>query len=202
MFFTYFLKGLMLSASLIMAIGPQNAFVLRQGIQRSQVFLTALICASCDLIMMGAGVFGMSAVLAAYPTFTRYAAWAGAIFVTWYGLRALLSALKHSGMTPTGKAIQTPKAIILTALAFSFLNPHAILDTVILVGSIGAQQPMPLAFLLGAAGFSFIWFFGLAYGATKLAPFFARSISWRILDGLIALMMFAIAVSLIRMTLP
>lgn len=202
-FITYFIKGLALSASLIMAIGAQNAFVLRQGIQRSHVFLTAFTCATCDLILMGAGVFGMGALFSTYPALSYYAAWGGAVFVGCYGLRALRFALRPSGLIARGLATQTGKAVFLSALGFSFLNPHALLDTVVLVGSIGSQQPRAYqpAFVLGAAGFSFIWFFGLCYGATRLAPLFARPGAWRILDCLIALLMFAIAYSLVRLAL-
>lgn len=197
------LNGIALSSSLIMAIGAQNTYVLRQGLARRHMWLTALICALMDLLLMSAGVAGMGSLLQTLPDLQRWMALGGAIFVFWYGSRALKNAL-HPGIIsadPADHGLATPRAVILAGLAFSLLNPHAILDTVVLVGSIGAQQApadRPF-FLLGAAGASFIWFFSLVFGASKLAPLFAKPLAWRILDCLIGLMMFAIGISLLRM---
>ncbi|GHD55657.1 LysE/ArgO family amino acid transporter [Jeongeupia chitinilytica] len=195
------LNGLMLSASLIMAIGAQNAFVLRQGIARQQLFLTAFCCGLWDLVMMGAGILGMGTLLAAAPGLQRWMALFGAAFVFWYGLGALRKALRPTTLAPdVARGIATPRAVFMATLGFSFLNPHALLDTIVLVGGIGAQQPADARpwFLLGAAGFSFIWFFSLTFAATRLTPLFRDPRAWRILDLLIALMMFAIALSLVR----
>ncbi|KAF0814428.1 Arginine exporter protein ArgO [Andreprevotia sp. IGB-42] len=200
--FSIFFKGMALTASLIMAIGAQNAFVLRQGITHRHMFLTALTCSLCDLVLMSAGVAGMGHLLAAAPGLQRWMALAGAVFVLWYGLMALKKAIHPGVLAPEAtQGIANPKAVVLAALGFSLLNPHSILDTVVLVGSVGAQQPLaerPL-FLAGAVSFSFIWFFALAFGASKLTPLFKKPVAWRILDILIAIMMFAIAWSLIKL---
>ncbi len=197
------LNGFVLSASLIMAIGAQNAFVLRQGLMRRHLWLTALTCALLDLLLMGTGIAGMGQALEALPHLQSWMALGGAVFVGWYGIRALKKALYPQALAsnPAEQAPSTARAVVLASLAFSLLNPHALLDTVVLVGSIGAQQT-PAArpfFLLGSAGASFLWFFSLAFGASKLAPLFSRPIAWRILDLLIGIMMLAIGVSLLRM---
>ncbi|UXY16983.1 LysE/ArgO family amino acid transporter [Chitiniphilus purpureus] len=197
-------QGAALTASLIMAIGAQNAFVLRQGIARQQRLLTALTCSVCDLVLMSAGVAGMGALLARYPQLQYWMALGGAAFVLWYGLAALRKALHPGALTvTTQQGLARPGAVVLAALGFSMLNPHALLDTVVLVGGIGAQQPAAARpwFLLGAVGFSFIWFFSLALAASCLTPLFKRPGAWRVFDLLIAVMMFAIAASLLRNTL-
>jgi len=197
-----FFKGMALTASLIMAIGAQNAFVLRQGITRRHLFLTALTCSLCDLVLMSAGVAGMGGLLAAAPDLQRWMALGGALFVLWYGLMAFKKALHPGVLAPEAtQGIADPKAVVLAALGFSLLNPHALLDTLVLVGGVGAQQPAaerPL-FVAGAVSFSFIWFFSLAFGASRLTPLFKNPLAWRILDILIGLMMLAIAWSLVRL---
>lgn len=199
------LNGAALSASLIMAIGAQNTFVLRQGLARRHMWLTALVCALLDLLLMSIGMAGMGGLLKALPELQRWMALGGAVFVFWYGGMALKNALHPQTLItdPADHGLATPHAVILAGLGFALLNPHAILDTVVLVGSIGAHQApadQPF-FLLGAAGASFIWFFSLVFGASKLAPLFARPLAWRILDCLIGLMMWAIGVSLLKMAL-
>ena len=197
------LNGTALSASLIMAIGAQNTFVLRQGLTRQHIFLTALICSLCDLLLMSAGVAGMGHALNAMPDLQRWMALFGAVFVLWYGFNAFKKALHPETLSDDHRerAFGTPGKVILAGLAFSLLNPHALLDTVVLVGSIGAQQApaeRPF-FVLGAVGFSFTWFFSLAYGSSKLSALFSKPVAWRILDILIGLMMLVIAYSLIKM---
>ncbi|NHQ86312.1 amino acid transporter [Iodobacter sp. HSC-16F04] len=196
-------NGAALSASLIMAIGAQNTFVLRQGLTRQHIFLTALICSLCDLVLMSIGVAGMGHALNTMPDLQRWMAIFGTVFVLWYGFNAFKKALHPDvlGDDHRERAFVTPGKVILAGLAFSLLNPHALLDTVVLVGSIGAQQApaeRPL-FVLGAVGFSFVWFFSLAYGSSKLSHLFNKPLAWRILDILIGFMMLAIAVSLIKM---
>ncbi|WP_035055509.1 LysE/ArgO family amino acid transporter [Andreprevotia chitinilytica] len=199
--FASFLNGMALTASLIMAVGAQNAFVLRQGIARRYMFLTALVCSLCDLVLMSAGVAGMGELLAAAPGLQHWMAIGGAIFVTWYGAMALKKAVHPGTLSPdANQGLANPKAVVIAALGFSVLNPHALLDTIVLVGGIGAQQPVadrPI-FLAGAVGFSFIWFFSLAFGASQLTPLFKKPAAWRILDLLIAVMMFGIAWTLIK----
>ncbi|MDW5417505.1 MULTISPECIES: LysE/ArgO family amino acid transporter [unclassified Iodobacter] len=198
------LNGAALSASLIMAIGAQNTFVLRQGLTRQHIFLTALMCTLCDLFLMSLGVAGMGHLLAAMPNLQRWMAIFGTVFVLWYGFNAFKNALHPSTLADDHRerAFGTPSKVILAGLAFSFLNPHSLLDTVVLVGSIGAQQlasERPF-FVMGAVGFSAIWFFSLAYGSSKLSHLFSSPKAWRILDIAIGFMMLAIAYSLIKMT--
>jgi L-lysine exporter family protein LysE/ArgO len=199
-----YFQGMGLCASLIMAIGAQNAFILRQGITRKHIFTAAITCISCDILLMSAGVLGMGKILQSLPQLQVWMAWAGAAFVFWFGWQSLQKAFRPSAMVVDmqNQGIQTAKGVVIAALGFSLLNPHAILDTVVLVGGIGAQQeaadrPM---FLLGAISFSGFWFFSLAFGASKLAPLFAKPVAWRVLDVLIALMMGAIGISLLRMS--
>nr|WP_314899483.1 LysE/ArgO family amino acid transporter [uncultured Deefgea sp.] len=196
------LNGFALCASLIMAIGAQNAFVMRQGIARKQQFLTALTCSLCDLVLMSAGVLGMGKILQSMPQLQFWMALGGALFVFAYGALALKKSLHPDALDSKQlqQGLDRPWAVVAAGLGFSILNPHALLDTVVLVGGIGAQQAsidQPF-FLLGAVGFSFVWFFSLAFAASQLSPWFAKPMAWRILDGLIALMMFAIGVSLLR----
>jgi L-lysine exporter family protein LysE/ArgO len=201
-----FTTGFALSASLIVAIGAQNAFVLRQGLARQHAGAVALFCAASDALLMSAGVLGMGQAIQAMPALARAMAAAGAIFLAAYGLRALLRAWRPGALLAGALAPRRSRAEVLAqAAAFTFLNPHVYLDTVLLVGSVGAQQPPLLprtAFLAGTCAASFVWFFGLAYGARKLAPWFERPAAWRVLDGLIGLTMWALAAWLLRSLLP
>lgn len=199
-----FFQGMALCASLIMAIGAQNAFVLRQGITRQHLFVAAMTCVTCDMLLMSAGILGMGKMLQTLPQLEVWMALAGAAFVFWFGWQSLKKAFKPAAlvMDANTQGVASAKGVILAALGFSILNPHAILDTVVLVGGIGAQQDpanQPM-FLLGAVSFSGLWFFSLAFGASKLAPLFAKPLAWRVLDALIALMMCAIGVSLLKMS--
>jgi L-lysine exporter family protein LysE/ArgO len=194
--------GFALSASLIVAIGAQNAFVLRQGLAREHAGMVALFCAACDALLMTAGVLGMGQAIAAMPALARAMAVVGAIFLASYGLRALLRAWRPGALHAGALAPKRPRTQVLAqAAAFTLLNPHVYLDTVLLVGSIGAQQPpgaLRAAFLLGTCAASLAWFFGLAYGARLLAPLFERPAAWRVLDALIGLTMWGLAAWLIR----
>lgn len=196
------ITGILTGAGLIIAIGPQNAHVLRLGILRRQVLPTVLVCACVDATLIAAGLSGMGALVQASPILLQVAALGGALFLGWYGIKAARRAFHPQAMTieqAGADAPTTAAAAITTALAFSLLNPHVYLDTVVLLGSIGSQQLPSLRpwFGLGAASTSFIWFFSLGYGARHLAPLFARPLAWRVLDGLIALIMWAIAISLL-----
>lgn len=194
--------GLLTGAGLIIAIGPQNAHVLRLGILRVQVLPTVLVCACVDAALIAAGLLGMGALVSASPLLLRGTDFGGALFLGWYGLKAARRALHPHGMNLDRAATDAPAsagAAVAAAAAFSLLNPHVYLDTVVLLGSIGAQQPGALRpwFGLGAASASFAWFFSLGYGARRLAPLFARPLAWRVLDALIAATMWAIAASLL-----
>ncbi|KPB34272.1 Amino acid transporter LysE [Pseudomonas savastanoi pv. phaseolicola] len=194
-----YLNGLLIAAGLIMAIGTQNAFVLAQGLRREHHVPVALLCIVCDAILVAAGVFGLANVLAQNPTLLAVARWGGVIFLSWYGLQALRRAcsrqsLEHSAAVGR-KSLRT---VLLSALAVTLLNPHVYLDTVLLLGSLGAQQDVPGAYVAGAASASLLWFSSLALGAAWLAPWLARPATWRMLDVMIAVMMFSVAFQLIR----
>lgn len=196
-------SGFALGASLIMAIGAQNAFVLRQGLQRQHVFAVAAICAVIDATLISLGAGGFGAVVSSHPTITAVAAWGGVAFLAVYGGRSFLAALHPGSLdsraTPAEKRDTSLGAVVSATLAVSLLNPHVYLDTVVLLGSVAAQYPagVRIFFALGAMSASFVWFFSLAYGARLLAPLFARPIAWRVLDVLVGCIMWWIAISLV-----
>lgn len=194
-----FLRGLTLSLSLIVAIGPQNAFVLRQGLTRRYAGLAALTCSLADTALTTFGVLGVGALLARSPVLVTLGTLAGATFLLWYGWRSFQSA-RHPGTLQTeGQAAQTPGTVLATAAAFSLLNPHAILDTVILIGgaSAGLGRTGRTAFLLGTILASWLWFFALALLAGRLAPLMRSPRAWQVLDVLIGVVMWGIAVGLV-----
>ncbi|WP_370401900.1 LysE/ArgO family amino acid transporter [Sulfitobacter sp. JB4-11] len=195
-----FLPGFALSLTLILAIGAQNAFVLRQGLRREHVFWCCLTCAVSDALLIAAGVAGFGALAQAVPWFEPLMRYGGAAFLIWYGARNAMSALRGGNVLEAGgPSVGSLRRTILTLLALTWLNPHVYLDTVVLLGSISAQYPDRLAFGVGAVLGSFTFFFSLGYGARLLTPYFARPTSWQILDGVIALTMWAIALKLLLM---
>ena len=193
-------SGFLLGASLIIAIGAQNAFILRQGLLRRHVFVLCLICALSDAVLIAAGVGGFGALVAASDTAIRLVTWAGAAFLTVYGLIALRRAWKPEAMHVARKDGASLASAVAACLSFTFLNPHVYLDTVVLLGGIsgGYEGLARLSFGIGAVGASFAWFFALGYGARLLEPLFARPAAWRVLDILIAGVMFALAFNLLR----
>lgn len=196
-----FIQALVLSLGLIVAIGAQNAFVLRQGLRREHVGPVVLFCAAADAILMGAGVLGMAQALGQSPVLARALALAGAAYLAIYGGQALRRARQAHRLKATadGEGLRLGAAMA-QAAAFTLLNPHVYLDTVLLVGSIGAQQPVALRgwFIAGASSASLLWFALLGYGARWLAPWFGRPRAWQLLDGLIGLTMFVLAALLVR----
>jgi len=194
------LKGFASSASLIIAIGAQNTFVIRQGLLKNQLFLTALLCSLIDALLIIVGVLGFGQLVSAYPLFVRFMKYFAILFLSVYGSFAFKSALKRRslehGMLPTRPS---RKKTVILLLAFSLLNPHVYLDTVILLGSIASQQPLneQIYFAFGAVSASFVWFFGLCYGSRFLAPFLSHPASWKVIDLLTAFTMWAIAISLV-----
>lgn len=197
---TSFLPGFALSLTLIMAIGAQNAFVLRQGLRREHVLVVVLVCATSDAILITAGVAGFGALAEAAPWFGPLMRYGGAAFLLWYGWRNAVSAWRGGeGLEAEGQPTRSLGKAILTLLALTWLNPHVYLDTLVLLGSISAQYPDRLSFGIGAALASFVFFFALGYGARLLAPLFAKPRSWQVLDALIALTMWAIALKLLAM---
>ena len=196
-----FVSGLALGFGLIVAIGAQNAFVLRQGLLREHVGSVVLFCALADAVLIAAGVFGMAQALGEHPQFARTLALAGAVFLATYGVQALRRARQPSQLRAAESGAGSRLAgVMAKAAAFTLLNPHVYLDTVLLVGSIGAQQPAMLRpwFVAGACLASFTWFGLLGFGARWLAPWFAKPRAWQILDGLIGVTMGVLAVLLLR----
>ena len=194
------MQGLALSFGLIVAIGAQNAFVLRQGLRREHVGTVVLFCAVLDGALIAAGVLGMAQALSGRPGLARALALAGAVFLAAYGVRALRRARTPQHLRAAeGNAVLGRGAAVAQAAAFTLLNPHVYLDTVLLVGSIGAQQPGVLRgwFVAGASMASMLWFGLLGYGARWLAPWFARPRAWQMLDGLIGLTMMMLAAILV-----
>ncbi len=194
-----FFKGLTVGLSLIIAIGAQNAFVLKQAILKNHIFLMAITCSLIDATLIIAGINGIGAILTSNATFLEISRWGGALFLFYYGFISFKSSLKKKKSltieeTPTAMSL---KKVILTLFAVSLLNPHTYLDTCVLMGSISAnfsdsERP---SFTIGAILASFIWFFSLSYGAKFLKPIFAKPAAWSILDFLIGCIMFSIALS-------
>ena len=196
-----FLQGWALGLSLIVAIGAQNAFVLRQGLRREHVGSVVAFCALADAVLIAAGVLGMAQALAGQPDLARALALGGAAFLAFYGWRALQRALRPRGLEAAGGGATLSRgAALAQAAAFTLLNPHVYLDTVLLVGSIGAQQPAGSRgwFVAGASAASLAWFGLLGFGARWLAPWFARPRAWQWLDGLIGLTMLTLSLLLVR----
>ena len=195
-----FAKGFALSAGLIIAIGAQNMFVLRQGLKREHVWPIVLFCAAADASLIVAGVSGLGSVLAVIPGLSMALSLGGGAFLAWYGVAALRRAASPSGLVLDQQAGLSLGAALAGTAAFTFLNPHVYIDTVILMGAVGTSMPVADRpwFMLGGASASFVWFASLGFGARLLAPLFARPIAWRILDMLIGIMMTVLAISLLR----
>jgi L-lysine exporter family protein LysE/ArgO len=198
------LKGFGLGAGLIIAIGAQNAYVLRQGIRRDRVLVIATVCFLCDATLIAAGAAGFGYLVSSVPSLERIAAWGGAAFLAAYGLRAFHSALRPGSLDADNDNTETPRsgsawAAAGVALALSLLNPHVYLDTVVLLGSIAGQFEgvNRVWFAIGAVTASAVWFYGLGLGARWLAPLFRKPMAWRVLDLLIGCVMWAIAASLV-----
>ncbi len=194
-----FFKGFATSGALIVAIGAQNAFVLRQGIKREHVLAVVLVCALSDALLITLGVAGLGALVQRSPTLLTIARYGGAAFLIVYGLLAARRALHGESMTAAADTPLSLRAAIAACLAFTYLNPHCWLDTVVLLGSIASQQPEGARtwFGIGAVSASFVWFFALGFGARALRGVFERPIAWKVLDAVIALVMWGIAASLL-----
>jgi L-lysine exporter family protein LysE/ArgO len=191
-------SGFFLGLSLILAIGAQNAFVLRQGLRRERVFAVCLTCALSDAILIAAGVAGMGWLAAEAPWLAPVMTWAGAAFLVVYGALAFRRALRPGALAAAGRGAGSLRATLLACLALTWLNPHVWLDTVVLLGSVSAQYAGDkLAFGAGAATASFAFFFALGYGARALAPVFARPAAWRLLDIAVGAVMWSIAAKLL-----
>ncbi|PKB21754.1 LysE/ArgO family amino acid transporter [Janthinobacterium sp. 64] len=199
--FSVFVQGMTLGLGLIVAIGSQNAFVLRPGLRREHVGAIVLFCALADAALIAAGVLGMASALGQRPLLASALALGGAAFLAVYGWQALRRARRPQQLRAAEGGSQLGLAAALAqAAAFTLLNPHVYLDTVLLVGSIGAQQPGVLRgwFIAGASAASLLWFASLGFGARWLAPWFARPRAWQVLDGLIGITMFVLSALLLR----
>jgi L-lysine exporter family protein LysE/ArgO len=196
-----FAQGLALSLGLIVAIGAQNAFVLRQGLRGEHVASVVVFCSVADAVLIAAGVFGMAKALGERPQWAQALALVGALFLAWYGWKALQRVWQMAVLraTPDGEGLSLG-AVLIQAVAFTLLNPHVYLDTLLLVGSIGAQQPAAkqIWFVAGASSASVLWFSLLGFGARWLAPWFARPRAWQVLDGLIGVTMWVLSGLLLR----
>lgn len=196
-----FLQGLALSFGLIVAIGAQNAFVLRQGLRREHIGVVVLFCGLTDAILIAAGVFGMARLLGDRPIFANALALAGSVFLAWYGWKALRRVRQAGGLRAgSGGDGLGRGAAVAQAVAFTLLNPHVYLDTVLLVGNVGAQQPPALQgwFVAGASTASMAWFSLLGWGARWLAAWFVKPRAWQVLDGIIGITMWLLAALLAR----
>jgi len=194
-----FAQGLLLSLGLIVAIGAQNAFVLRQGLRREHVGAIVLFCSLADAALVAAGVAGMAQLLAGRPMLARALAAAGALFLAAYGLHALWRSRRGASLqAQADRPALARGAVLAQAAAFTLLNPHVYVDTVLLVGSIGAQHApaQRIAFVAGAALASTGWFLSLGFGARRLAAVFTRPRAWQVLDAGIGVTMLALAMSL------
>ncbi|WP_382304762.1 LysE/ArgO family amino acid transporter [Herbiconiux sp. UC225_62] len=193
------LAGFGFGLSLIVAIGAQNAFVLRQGLLRRHVFAVVAVCALSDAVLIGVGISGVGLAIDRLPVLMTIVRIGGAAFLVVYGVLAARRALRPSALAPdTTRLTAGLAATVATCLALTWLNPHVYLDTIVLLGSVAnSHGDSRWLFGIGAAIASVVWFTALGYGARLLRPVFARPLAWRILDGVIALVMFAIALSLI-----
>ncbi|QIK63173.1 amino acid transporter [Leucobacter viscericola] len=194
-----FLVGIGSGLSLIVAIGAQNAFVLRQGIRREHVFWVALICGLTDAVLELLGVAGIGFVVQKAPVVLEIVRWGGVAFLLWYAWSAARRAMKPEVLVAGDGSGGSLKRTILACLAITYLNPHVYLDTMVLMGSIGNAQGDPGRwwFVAGGALASIVWFFVLGYGARMLTRFFATPRSWQILDGVVAAVMLVIAARLV-----
>jgi L-lysine exporter family protein LysE/ArgO len=194
---TALLPGFLTGLSLIIAIGAQNAFVIRQGLTKRHVLLVVLICAVSDAILIVLGVAGLGALISGLPWLLEIVRWFGVAYLTWFGVKSLRSAMKSQSLDVSGVQSGTAKTVVLSALGFTFLNPHVYLDTVILLGSIGNQFGADKWwFALGAVVSSFAWFSSIGFGAKAASRFMAKPVFWKVLDSVIAAVMFGIAIML------
>lgn len=194
-----FLTGFVMSGALIMAIGAQNVFVLRQGLKREHVGPIVLFCGFADAILIAAGVGGVGALLGAMPQLTLALTLGGAAFLAWYGFKAFQRVLAPEAMAMTATEGVNLGCALGTTAAFTFLNPHVYLDTVLLMGAAGSAHAPALRpfFVAGAATASITWFASLGYGARILTPLFARPSAWKVLDAIVCIVMLTLAASLI-----
>jgi L-lysine exporter family protein LysE/ArgO len=191
------IPGFLAGLSLIIAIGAQNAFVIRQGLTKKYVLLTVLICACSDALLIALGASGLGALIKSNNDLLEFVRWFGVAYLLWFAFKSAKSAFKSAALNSAGEASADKKSVILTVLGLTFLNPHVYLDTVILLGSISNQFGSDKWFFVTGAIFaSFLWFTSIGFGAKSASRFMSRPIFWKILDSLIAVIMLSIAVFL------
>ncbi|MBB3354234.1 amino acid transporter [Rhizobium lentis] len=197
--FSIYITGLMMGLSLIVAIGAQNAFILRQGLRSEHIFAVCLTCALSDAALIMLGVTSLRQIAGLLPWLDPVMRYGGAAFLAWYGAKSFYSALRSSAvLTVTEADTASFSRTLATCLALTWLNPHVYLDTVVLLGTISTRYPgQQASFAAGAVTGSFLFFFALGYGATWLRPIFSRPASWRMLETLVAATMWIIAFKLI-----
>ncbi len=194
-----FLQGFGVGGGLIIAIGAQNAFVLSQGVRRHYPIQTALVCSISDALLILLGITGVGAFIAVNPAAAQWATGFAALFLLFYGWRAFRSAFVNQSLQLNETQVPTRWKLLLATLAFTFLNPHVYLDTILLIGSVSGELNLTDRYLFGAGAMcsSFVWFFCLSLGAGLLAPLFRKPIAWRCLDGFVCLTMWGIAATLL-----
>jgi L-lysine exporter family protein LysE/ArgO len=191
------ISGFLTGFSLIVAIGAQNAYVIRQGLLRSHVLLIVVVCSVSDAFLIILGTGGLGTIINAHEDLLKFIKWFGVAYLTWFGIRSLRSAFRANRLLPSVHEEDSLKHILLTVLALTFFNPHVYLDTVIFLGSIANQfGDTKWIFALGACAASVSWFFLIGFGAQSASRLMSKPIFWRILDSFIALIMFSIAITL------
>jgi L-lysine exporter family protein LysE/ArgO len=191
------IPGFLTGLSLIVAIGAQNAFVIRQGLLRSHVLLVVAVCSLSDALLIFLGTGGLGEIVKANEGLLTFIRWFGVAYLTWFGIRSLRSAFKENQLLASGAAERSWKKILVTVLALTYLNPHVYLDTVIFVGSIANQfEENRWFFAIGASIASFIWFTSIGFGAQAASKVMSKPIFWRIFDTFVAIVMFSIAFTL------
>ncbi|RJT23161.1 arginine exporter ArgO [Buttiauxella izardii] len=196
---SYFFQGLTLGAALILPLGPQNAFVLNQGIRRQYHLMIASLCAISDVLLICGGIFGGSALLMQSPWLLAIVTWGGVAFLLWYGWGALRTAMSSNVELASAEVLKQGRwKIVATVLAVTWLNPHVYLDTFVVLGSLGGQladEPKRW-FALGTVSASILWFYGLAFLAAWLAPRLRTAKAQRIINGVVGIVMWFIAFQL------
>ncbi|MDV6317401.1 LysE/ArgO family amino acid transporter [Chromohalobacter sp. HP20-39] len=187
------LNGLFVGVGLIIAIGAQNAFVLQRGLKNEYPWWVATVCALCDLVLIGLGVLGLGALLSTHAGLMQVARWAGVAFLSWQAWQAWQRVRRPSSLKAGGETRPRLWGVLMATLAVTLLNPHVYLDTVIMLGAIGAQQAVPEAFVAGAAMASVGWFFALVGGAGWLAPRLANPRAWQVIEGGICAVLLLVA---------
>lgn len=192
-----FLPGLLAGLSLIIAIGAQNAFVIRQGLTKKHVLLVVAICALSDAVLIFLGIGGLGAIIQGLPWLLEVIRWFGVVYLAWFGIKSLRSAFKNQSLNASGVQSGTASKVVLTVLGFTWLNPHVYLDTVILLGSIGNQFGYgKWIFATGASVASVLWFSAIGFGAKAASGVMRKPSFWKVLDIVIAAVMFSIAIML------